>query len=142
LSINHTKYEVMGLSPTSRPIWSASVFQIPECSPGMCSLLGSPLDDEGLELSLKAQLSNLRRCTSRLANLSVHEGFFLLHLCLAIPKLMFLMRFSRCFYSKGAAMFDEEPRKSISVGSAYLALSNLARPWLDRLLQVGRSLVF
>ena len=74
------------------------------------TLLGVPLFHSALSSSLRSKIHVLERLTSRLECLHVHDALFLLKNCLAIPKLMYLLRSSPAWQaSKDLEAFDAVP---------------------------------
>jgi len=65
--------------------------------------------------------------------LSNHEGLFLLKNALSVPKLLYLLRSSPCFGSRGAIRFDEAIRSALALVTNCL-LSDEA--WLQAALPV------
>lgn len=58
------------------------------------SLLGAPLSDYAIPICLEEKLQSLILMSSRIIDLPAHIAFFLLRNCLAIPKLMHILRCS------------------------------------------------
>ena len=59
-------------------------------------MLGAPIFSSAVKDSLSAKHSQLLKMIDRLSYVSAHQAFFLLKNCLAIPKLLFILR---CFPS-------------------------------------------
>lgn len=85
----------MSYTFAQRPI---IVNQFNELSPGICivnelTLLGAPISDNAFETIFNKKLNEMKLLFGRLAELdSYHIAFYILKNCLAIPKLIFLMR--------------------------------------------------
>ena len=57
-------------------------------------MLGSPITLDALPSSFESKLSGIQTLTLRLEALFAHDGFYLLHYCFAIPKLLYLLHTS------------------------------------------------
>ena len=78
------------------------------------TLLGAPLFHSALSSSLRSKIHVLERLTSRLECLHAHDALFLLKNCLAIPKLMYLLRSSPAWQaSEDLEAFDAVLYQSI-----------------------------
>ena len=78
------------------------------------TLLGAPLFHSTLSSSLRSKIHVLERLTSRLECLHAHDTLFLLKNCLAIPKLMYLLRSSPAWQaSEDLEAFDAVLYQSI-----------------------------
>lgn len=64
------------------------------------SLLGTPLSKYSLPVYLREKRESLQLLTTRLKELPKHVAFFLLKNCLAIPKLMYVLRCSPTWLSQ------------------------------------------
>ena len=106
LSLNYSKCEVVSLSSSARPQWTASDLPFIESDPKEACLLGSPLFTQGVEQALKVHSKNLITAVNRLAHLSAHEAFFLLRNSLSMPRLQYFLRTTPCPNSAEAIVYD------------------------------------
>ena len=78
------------------------------------TLLGAPINIEGISKVLKPKLESLELMCSRLGDLDRHEATFLLKNAFNIPKLNYFLRTAPCFLeNETLEMFDETLHTSI-----------------------------
>jgi len=133
LSLNPSKCEIIGLSNLTRSSWQLSLLGNPEVSPLEASLLGAPLLSEGVEIVLERKQSDFNSFADRLKYLSSYESLFLIKNVLSVPKLLYLLRTSSCFGSRGAIQFDEALRTSLALVTNCLLTDEA---WLQATLPV------
>ena len=77
-------------------------------------LLGAPLTSEALDPILSLKIDDVRRLSSRLVALHAHDALFLLRNCLAIPKLLYILRTAPMWkIHEGLNTFDETVRQAL-----------------------------
>ena len=76
LTLNQSKCEVIGLAKEHQQLWESSGLKFTICSVEEASLLGSPLNVNGIDSALAQNISLIRRISPRLNKLSSHEAFF------------------------------------------------------------------
>ena len=82
-------------------------------SPDDVSLMGAPLSPNGIDKALREKLDDLRTLASRLKSLDAHDAFFILKNCLALPKLVYVLRSSPCFGSPVLQEYDSLLRSAL-----------------------------
>ena len=97
LSINEVKCELVTNSDLARNLFMVQHPNIRFIDHSELTLLGSPLGVSSMKSALKCKREDLQRMATRLTNLNPHEAFFLLKNCLAIPKLIYILRTAPCF---------------------------------------------
>ena len=63
-------------------------------------LLVAPILETSIEMVLRRKLQDLQLMVERLELLDAHDSWFLLHHCLAIPRLMYTLRCSPCYQQR------------------------------------------
>ena len=82
--------------------------------PHEATLLGAPLTLEALDPILGLKIDEVRRLSSRLDALHTHDALFLLRNCLAIPKLLYILRTAPMWkVQEGLNTFDETVRQAL-----------------------------
>jgi len=76
LELNIVKCKIIGLEESARQTWSTTHLDFHEPLPQDAVLLGSPLFDPGINISLHSHSLSLERICKRLLLLSSHEAFF------------------------------------------------------------------
>ena len=106
LSLNHSKCQVIGLSPSDHADWVSRGLNFAVCDGAHATLLGAPLQREGLDEVLATHCSTLSLAVSRLRHLSSHEALYLLKHSLATPNLQYVLRTSPAFSSSELDNYD------------------------------------
>ena len=76
--------------------------------PSAVNLSGSPIGDvEVTECALSVKLENLLLLAKRLKLLNAHDAFLRLKNCSSIPKLMHLLRSTRCYACEALVKYEE-----------------------------------
>jgi hypothetical protein len=115
LSLNHTKCEVIGLSPSNRRSWDASGLRFTECLLQDATLLGTPIQaGPGVDKALVGKREDLRLMVGRLSLLPSHTALFLLRNAFAIPKLLYILRTAPCCQSVELDAYDVTLRASLT----------------------------
>jgi hypothetical protein len=114
LTLNHSKCEILGLSPSDLSLWRSSGLNFSVTAREAASMLGSPLSPEGVDAALRAHAAQLREIGPRLIKLASHEAFFMLKSCFATPRLMFLLRSAPVFKSAYQSDMSRAVRDSLS----------------------------
>src|SRR6267154_3688522 len=114
LALNHSKCEVIGLSPEDFQQWRVSGLNFSITERQDASLLGAPLSQEGIDSALVANATQLKDIEPRLCKMSAHEAFFLLKCCFAVPKLQYLLRCSTSFLSSQCTVVSDAARDLLS----------------------------
>ena len=82
--------------------------------PHEATLLGAPLTYEALDPILSLKIDDVRRLSSRLDALHAHDALFLLRNCLAIPKLLYILRTAPMWkIHEGLNTFDETVHQAL-----------------------------
>ena len=97
LSLNLSKCEAYIAGASSTPF----IDELQSVAPGVrlldsseVTLLGSPITLDALPSSFESKLGCIQTLSSRLETLFVHDAFYLLRHCFAIPKLLYLLHTS------------------------------------------------
>ena len=115
LVLNHSKCEVIGLTPSNGRAWATSGLQFAERPVAEATLLGTPIRaGVGVDRALACKRDDLVTLTGRLALLPAHTALFLLRNALAIPKLLYILRTAPCSDRIELAAYDEVVRSSLS----------------------------
>jgi hypothetical protein len=103
LELNTNKCEIFLLNHNKQEE-NKSLSRLHHCLPGArvaqqdeWRLLGAPLTNEAIPGVLHEKIKALETFSDRLGKLNSHSGLYLLKNCLAIPKLMYVLRTSPCF---------------------------------------------
>ena len=120
LAVNPSKTELLLVKPVHlNP--NDVLDQFNQLTPGIklikeedLTLLGAPINVEGISKVLKPKLESLELMCSRLGDLDRHEATFLLRNAFNIPKLNYFLRTAPCFLeNETLAMFDDTLHTSI-----------------------------
>jgi hypothetical protein len=120
LSVNPSKTELLLVKPVHlNP--DEVLDQFNQLTPGIklikeedLTLLGAPINIEGISKVLKPKLESLELMCSRLVDLDRHEATFLLKNAFNIPKLNYFLRTAPCFLeNETLEMFDNTLQTSI-----------------------------
>ncbi len=99
------------------------------------TLLGAPLLTDAIPLVMEEKTAQLGRLVSRVSILSSHHAFFLLKNCLALPKLLYVLRCSPVWQFSGKLQeFDAVLRRGL-VSVCNIRLDNTA--WSQATLPVA-----
>jgi hypothetical protein len=140
LVLNGAKCELLVAGGYDHP----AVGEIASLLPGLkilnessCQLLGAPLNDESLESIWGPKVTEIETLVSRLPLLSSHTALFLLMNCLAIPKLMYLLRCSPAWRVENTLRrFDQVIREGLEK-LTNIVLNDPA--WIQASLPVARG---
>ena len=120
LQLNEAKCELMILGMNNSAACSTlSLFQqiaptIRTIAPNEAILLGAPLTTAAIGPSFQPKIDALSRLTIRLNSLRAHDALYLLRNCIAIPKLLYLLRTSPTWKrNEDLESFDEIVRLSL-----------------------------
>ena len=120
LSVNPSKTELLLVKPVHlNP--SEVLDKFNQLTPGIklikdedLTLLGAPINIEGISKVLKPKLESLELMCSRLVDLDRHEATFLLKNAFNIPKLNYFLRTAPCFLeNETLELFDNTLQTSI-----------------------------
>ena len=93
------------------------------------TLLGSPITFDALPSSFESKLSGIQTLTSHLEALFAHDGFYLLHYCFAIPKLLYLLCTSPSWRISGLSeKFDDLIFTSLQTVTNIICLGSVYSP--------------
>jgi len=76
------------------------------------SLLGAPVTSAGIPTALRRKVEALKRLYSRLPALHAHSALYLLKNCLALPKLLYLLRCSPTFLASEELKYIDDTLRS------------------------------
>ena len=120
LELNESKCEVI-FGGMDEVCSTSALEQIHSVAPNICviqpheaTLLGAPLTSEALDPILSLKIDDVRRLSSCLVALHAHDALFLLRNCLAIPKLLYILRTAPMWkIHEGLNTFDETVRQAL-----------------------------
>ena len=99
LHLNKSKSEVISKSSATSTMWKARVPDIQLTPPERATLLGSSLGHiESLDQAMSEKIEQLKVMGNRLKYLRSQNALILLKNAMAIPKLLYLLRTSPCFF--------------------------------------------
>ena len=114
LTLNHSKCEVISLSPSNRHPWDASGFSFFECPLEDATLLGSPIQPGTGVNKTAGQEEDLSSMVGRLSLMPAHFAHFLLRNALSIPKLFYTLRTAPCSDSPELLAYDDTLKSSLA----------------------------
>ena len=114
LVLNNAKSEMLGASPDTIAQFRDSSLPFLEVAAGDAVLLGAPLCAEGVSRVLGERREDLELMASRLKYLPAHDTLYLLKNCLAIPKLLYILRASPCYENDELLIYDEALKEALT----------------------------
>ena len=104
LKLNPAKCELYFTNKNNNSLYQATLQRFQKLLPEVkivgddeLILLGAPVLETSIEMVLRKKLQDLQLMIERLGLLDVHDAWFLLKHCLAIPRLMYTLRCSPCY---------------------------------------------
>ena len=126
LRLNHTKCEVIGLSPQGLTAWSPTGQSFVQCEVEDASLLGAPLHVQRLDKAIEEKCEALERALTRLKHMSAHEAIYILRNSLSVPRLQYILRCAPSFMSTLTSKFDDLVLQALS-SCANIEMNGAAR---------------
>ena len=143
LELNLGKCEII-LGEMSLESANSAISELREVAPDLrlvqsnnATLLGAPLFVEGLPSALEKKTEALKRLTCNLSHLHAHDALYLLKNCIAIPKLLHLLRCSPTWKTANRLQaFDNVLRSSLE-STCNIRLDHNA--WLQATLPTSKG---
>lgn len=140
LSVNTNKCEVFALS-SSDDVSESFYHNFDSIAPGIsvmsrdtAVILGTAVFNDGVTFTLEDKVCKLSCLIERLKLLDRHDAFFLLKNCVAIPRLLYVLRTSRCSSHPLLVKYDQILRQ----GLEFIVNSNIDdTAWLQATLPVS-----
>ena len=136
LELNHSKSEVICSSNATRTLMKAAAITFKEIDMHQATLLGAPLQEEGIDSALRVKNAELSQLVARLQFLPIHDSLFLLKNVLAIPKLLYILKTAPCSSSPELAAYDGLLRDTLT---NLLNVDLNDNRWMQATLPVGEG---
>ena len=114
LELNHSKSELLGATPETAAFFEGAGLPFAEKGAEDAVLLGAPLCPEGVGKALRDKQQDLALMTGRLGFLPAHDSLFLMRGCLAIPRLLYILRTSPCYDSEELIFYDQSLKTALT----------------------------